>query len=62
MSNVKEQVEEILGNLPENSTFEDVHYRLYVREKIELGLRDINEGRTVTEEEMEHTFRRWLED
>jgi predicted transcriptional regulator len=62
MSSVKEQVKDILEGLPENVTFEDVHYHLFVREKIERGLQDIEEGKVVTEEEMEHTFRRWLEE
>jgi len=61
MHSAKEEVMEILKGLPDNSTFEEIQYHLYVRQKIERGIKDIEEGRTFTQEEMERRMGRWLE-
>ena len=59
MSTVKEQVRDLLEALPDSVTFEDMHYHLFVREKVEQGLKDIREGRILTEAEMEVKFKKW---
>jgi len=38
--------------LPENVTWDEVQYRLYVRQQIEIGLADSNAGRLVDTDEM----------
>lgn len=53
MQTLKEIVHEIADHLPEQATFDDAMYALYVRQKLEKGLRDIEEGRTYTQEEVE---------
>ncbi len=61
MDSAKEVVIEILKGLPDNSTLEEIQYHLYVRQKIERGIKDIEEGRTFTQEEMERRMEKWLE-
>lgn len=61
MHSAKEEVIEILKALPDSSTFEEIQYHLYVRQKIERGLNDIKEGRAFTQEEMERRMEKWLE-
>ena len=46
-TNVKEQARKIIDALPESATWEDVIYRLYVREAIEAGIADADAGRVV---------------
>ena len=46
-SRVKEQAHKIVKALPDNATWEDLIYRLYVRESIEAGIRDADAGRVV---------------
>ncbi len=46
-SHVKEQARRIVDALPDNATWEDLIYRLYVREAIEAGIRDADAGRVV---------------
>ncbi|HEY2412735.1 MAG TPA: hypothetical protein VGI40_10860 [Pirellulaceae bacterium] len=46
-TNVKEEARKIIEGLPESATWEDVIYRLYVREAIEAGIADANAGRVV---------------
>jgi len=57
----KEEVQKILKQLPDDSSFEDIQYHIYVREKIERGLRDVKEGRTLDQKEVERKMAKWLE-
>ena len=61
MNAAKEEVIRILERLPEDASFEDIQYHLYVRQKIEHGLEDIAEGRTLSEEEFDLRMAKWLE-
>ena len=45
--NVKEEARKIIDGLPDSVTWEDVIYRLYVREAIEAGIADADAGRVV---------------
>ncbi len=60
MSTPKEEVRKLLDQLPEDSSFEDIQYHIYVREKIERGLKDVKEGRVVSVEEVERRMSKWL--
>ena len=56
----KEHVRRILDEIPDDVTLEDIQYHTYVRQAIENGLQDIEEGRVVTEEEAERRLAKWL--
>ena len=60
MSAVKEVVRDILDQLPEETSLEEVQYRLYVREKVEHGLEDVAAGRVISQEEAEQRMAKWL--
>jgi len=51
-SGVKDAVDAVVRLLPENVTWDEVQYRLYVRQQIEIGLADSNAGRLVDTDEM----------
>lgn len=53
MQTVKQIVHEIADRLTEQATFDDALYALYIRQKLEQGLRDLEEGRTHTQAEVE---------
>jgi len=55
MSAVKTAAREIIDRLPEDADWEDLMYQLYVREKIEVGLQQIQNGEGIDHEEV---FRR----
>ena len=61
MQTIKQKVSEFLKRLPDDCTLEDVQYHLYVLQKIERGLKDIEEGRVYTQEEVEKKMSKWLE-
>ena len=60
MSTAKKEVRKLLGQLPDEASFEDIQYPIYVREKIERGLKDVVEGRVFTQAEVEEKMSKWL--
>jgi predicted transcriptional regulator len=57
MSHVKEILLELAKNLPDECTWEDVMYRIYVRQQIEEGLKDEEEGRLIPHDEVFKEFK-----
>jgi predicted transcriptional regulator len=60
MSTAKEEVRKMLDQLPDDASFEDIQYHIYVREKIERGLKDIQEGHVLSQEDVEERMSKWL--
>jgi predicted transcriptional regulator len=56
----KQEAAEVLRNLPDDSSLEDIQYHLYVLEKIRKGREDIATGRACTQEEAKQRLDRWL--
>lgn len=52
MSAVKEAARSIVDNLPEQASWDDLMYELYVKQKIEAGLAAADNGQTVPHEEV----------
>ncbi|HEX2095456.1 MAG TPA: hypothetical protein VHG28_23875 [Longimicrobiaceae bacterium] len=59
MSTAKDEVRRLLDELPEDASFDDIQYHIYVREKIELGRRAVREGRVMDQEEAERRMSEW---
>jgi predicted transcriptional regulator len=55
----KEAIQEILNQASPDVSFEEVMYRIYLREKIERGLKDVAEGRIVPDHEVEARLSQW---
>ena len=60
MNTAKEEVRKMLDQLPDDASFEDIQYHIYVREKIERGLKDIEDGRVLSQEDVEKRMSKWL--
>ena len=56
MSTTKEEAIQLISRLPEEVTWEDIMYRLYVKRKIEEGIKAAEEGRTVSHEKVKELF------
>jgi hypothetical protein len=59
MTSFKQQLLDVVGSLPDDCTEEDFRYRLYVRQRIEEGMADIEQGRTHTQEEVAEMVKTW---
>lgn len=55
-SDIKSKALDAIESLPNDSTWDDVMYRLYVRQKIEAGLRDVENGNTLPVSEVRKRF------
>lgn len=55
-SNVKEKAERLVDDLPEDASWDDLIYGIYVRQRIEAGLRDVEAGRVVDAKEVRARF------
>jgi predicted transcriptional regulator len=60
MQSAKQDVSELLNRLPEDCSLEDIQYHLLVLQKIQRGLKDIEEGEAYTQEEVEKMMSKWL--
>lgn len=56
MSPVKQAIIDWVQGLPEECIWDDLMYRIYARQKIEAGLREIEEGRVIDHEDV---FKEW---
>lgn len=55
-SNVKQEAHYLVENLSENATWEDLMYKIYVRQAIESGLKDSEAGRIFDVKEVRAKF------
>jgi len=60
MATVKEEVRRMIESLPDDATWEDVQYSIYVRERIERGRREATDGKILDEDEVERRMKPWL--
>ena len=55
-NNVKTAAIETIKSLPEEADWNDVMHRIYVRQKIESGLKDVENGDTISHSDVEKRF------
>ena len=60
MKNAKRSAIEVIEKLPDDSSYEDIMERLFFLQKVETGLKDIEEGKIVSHEEVKIRRARWL--
>ena len=53
---VKEEARRLLEELPDDATWDDLMYKIYVRQVIEAGLQDSEAGRTIDVKEVRAKF------
>jgi predicted transcriptional regulator len=49
--NIKPDARQLVENLPEAATWDDLAYEVFARQSIEAGLRDADAGRLVSHED-----------
>lgn len=60
MTTEKENILEMIKTLPNDVSMEDIIEAIYVRQKIEKGLKDSEEGKLFTHEEAKEHLAKWL--
>ncbi len=51
MKIIKQEAKNLIDKLPDNVTWDDIMYELYVKKKIAAGLKAAEEGRVVSNED-----------
>jgi len=57
---VKQEAQEMIQNLPDNCTYEDIHYHLYVVEKVKNGITRAEEGELSSYQDAKERMSKWL--
>ncbi|MCP4254159.1 MAG: hypothetical protein GY775_12280 [Candidatus Scalindua sp.] len=60
MSTIKEEVISLVKKMPENTTLEDIMERIYVKQKILKGQKQLESGQFYTHDEAKAIMREWL--
>ena len=60
VSTIKAKVIEWIQSLPDDCALADIRYHLYVREKVEQGLQDLEQGKVISQEEVERRMADWV--
>ena len=62
MATAKYEAQKLIELLPDDASFEDIQYQLYVRQKIDRGLADARDGRVIDHEEVQRRVASWGEE
>lgn len=54
---LKEKVDRLLEDLPEDADWDDLMYKIYVHQSVEQGLKDSEEGRVNSHEDVKKRYR-----
>jgi predicted transcriptional regulator len=55
-TNIKQEAQRLIEKLPEDASWDDLMYEIYVRQAIEAGLADSETGRTLAVKEVRARF------
>ncbi|HYG76847.1 MAG TPA: hypothetical protein VEK08_17720 [Planctomycetota bacterium] len=58
---VKQRLRTIVDELPDDCSYDDAMYRLYVMQQIEKGEADVRAGNVIPHDEVMKDIRTWLE-
>jgi hypothetical protein len=59
MATAKEEIRRMLDTLPDDVTWEDLQYSIYVRERVERGRREADQENLLDQNEGETRMNRW---
>ncbi len=59
MQAAKQEALNTIGQLPEDADMEEIMYRLYVLDKIRKGQKAVEEGKSITSEELKRETDSW---
>ncbi|WP_025025858.1 hypothetical protein [Caldalkalibacillus mannanilyticus] len=56
----KQEIIDMIKNMPDNTTVDDVMEKLYIRAKIESAIKQIDEGKGIPHNQVKEKFKKWL--
>ena len=61
MGKPKEELLQLLEKLPDDVSYEDIQYHIYVQQAVERGVDAVDQGRTVPSDEVERWMAKWVD-
>jgi len=61
MNTAKDEVRKLLDRMPDEASFEDIQYQVYVLDEIQRGSKEIDRGEGVPQAEVRRRLAKWLE-
>ncbi|MBI5199505.1 MAG: hypothetical protein HZA09_05780 [Nitrospirae bacterium] len=60
MAGIKQQVIKMIQNLPDEVSLDDIMAELYFKLQVDAGLKELDEGKGISHEEVEKRMSKWL--
>ena len=60
IATAKVEAENIIKSLPDDISFEDIQYHLFVAEKLRKSREQIKEGQVLTQKDVEKRLKKWI--
>ena len=60
MASAKEEIRQLLDQLPDDVSLEDVQYHIFVRQKVDRALEEVEQGKVLTQAEVEERMSKRL--
>ncbi len=60
MSEVKEDIIQMIKTLPDNVTVDDIMAELFFRLQVDAGLKELDEGKGIAHDEVEKRMGKWF--
>lgn len=57
----RDAVIDMIRRMPEQATVPDIMAELYFRQKVDKGLRELDEGKGISHEEVKQRLAKWLD-
>lgn len=57
---VKEQIVKIIEKLPDDATVSDIIAELYFKQQVDIGLKELDEGKDLSHQQANEQLAKWL--
>jgi predicted transcriptional regulator len=61
MNTAKDEVRKLLERLPNDASFEDIQYQVYLLDEVARGSEELDRGEGVEQDEVRRRLAKWLE-
>ena len=60
MAKPKQELLQLLEKLPDDVSYEDIQYHIYVQQAVQRGIDAADQGRAISQDEVERRMAKWL--
>lgn len=60
MNNIKEQVIQLIQQMPEDVSIDDIMSELYFKLQVDKGLKELDEGKGIPHQKVKERMKKWI--